>query len=466
MMDDNGTIHPVFQKWRTSGSKSNAIIKTAQNISETNFQSCYANNKAEKFKLQRLRQGIESCSQAHLTEFRREQRIMEQSFHSLEREKKNHKTRKTANIGSKQLLVEGSYHCPNCETTYLEESCDEVPCQAGSGEEKLKSNYQNKGRRSGKEQRKGKKKKPLRKEFKQVVPFYLQKNYTHYHYDPRYDGEEDSSQSNSDTNDIANDGAPCWRKESNPLALWEAKRRRSSLEESESLKKISAGFHDAVSASIVDLTNNMKQQLGVTASEKFESNNVISSANIEEETGKSPLQTTVIDKICSACAVKLDLNDTSDERIQPRVQDPSPPSPPVEDELSVLTTSEREQISKHNKVRRKSLPTSHIGNEMGVKNKEEVAQPRCYNNPAKVELLKKVVKNRLSKGDKVQDMAKDTFFDNVLELCDDDKPFPAHDPDSKFTNDDYRALRKCKYIRMSDMNIQSLKEGMISSLGE
>lgn len=93
-------------------------------------------------------------------------------------------------------------------------------------------------------------------------------------------------------------------------------------------------------------------------------------------------------------------------------------------------------------------------------------QTHSYHDQAKVNLLKKLVHMRLKKGDDVAQLAKEPLFEDVLDICDENHFFPAYEVDSEVTFEDYRALRKCKYLRLSEKNIASLKEATLNYLND
>lgn len=90
---------------------------------------------------------------------------------------------------------------------------------------------------------------------------------------------------------------------------------------------------------------------------------------------------------------------------------------------------------------------------------------RNYQNPVQAELLQKVAKSRLIKGDTLEEIASDNIFENVLEVCDSERSFyPAYTSGEEIRTDEYRSLRKCRYLRLSEMNVQSLKQATIENL--
>ena len=89
-----------------------------------------------------------------------------------------------------------------------------------------------------------------------------------------------------------------------------------------------------------------------------------------------------------------------------------------------------------------------------------------YQNPSKVKLLKQLVRDRLDKGITVAELAKEAFFEDVLDICEDDDFFPAYELGVDISLESYRALRKCKYLRVSEKNMSSLREATLNLLND
>ena len=64
--------------------------RKVRDIAEGNYHSVHASNKAEKFKLSKLAQGIESCRQAQVLKFRKEEKELLKTLDKFEREKSVH----------------------------------------------------------------------------------------------------------------------------------------------------------------------------------------------------------------------------------------------------------------------------------------------------------------------------------------------------------------------------------------
>ena len=70
-----------------SNLNTNASYKKVRSISEGNFHSCYASNKAEKFKFRRMSNGLESCAQAQALKLRKEEKELVRLYQNIEKEK-------------------------------------------------------------------------------------------------------------------------------------------------------------------------------------------------------------------------------------------------------------------------------------------------------------------------------------------------------------------------------------------
>ena len=63
------------------------------------------------------------------------------------------------------------------------------------------------------------------------------------------------------------------------------------------------------------------------------------------------------------------------------------------------------------------------------------------------------------------ELALDPIFENVLDVCCDKGYFSSEQKTSgEMSLDDWRALRKCKYLRVSERNVASLKEATLNAL--
>ena len=67
-----------------------SAYRKVRSISEGNFHSCYASNKAEKFKFRRLSQGLESCAQAQTMKLRKEEKELMKLYQNIQKEKMKH----------------------------------------------------------------------------------------------------------------------------------------------------------------------------------------------------------------------------------------------------------------------------------------------------------------------------------------------------------------------------------------
>ena len=84
--------------------------------------------------------------------------------------------------------------------------------------------------------------------------------------------------------------------------------------------------------------------------------------------------------------------------------------------------------------------------------------------PVKESILRHSVTARLKNGSTVAQLAKEPFFEDVLDICERSEYFPAHRKGKEIPLDNWKALRNCKYLRVSEKNLSSLKEATIRSL--
>ena len=184
--------------------------------------------------------------------------------------------------------------------------------------------------------------------------------------------------------------------------------------------------------------------------------------------------------LCKSCVQSLALREEKDKprrnsRSNSRSPSPSPrSSSPAENSLdqngsshqkSVLTFAERQEITKYTHGRRRSSVSYSDTNDATSVSKDSINLPN-YRNPAKVEVWRKIVKNRLENGESIPDLACHPSFDEILEICQDERTFPAYEPGMDISLEDYQLLQKCKYIRLSNMNLKSMKETAIRMLAK
>ena len=61
-------------------------------------------------------------------------------------------------------------------------------------------------------------------------------------------------------------------------------------------------------------------------------------------------------------------------------------------------------------------------------------------------------------------MATDKSFESLLDAIDDGRVYPAYHPNNTLSMEDFNALRKCKYLRVSQLNKESLTEAALTML--
>ena len=239
----------------------NVAYKKIRSISDGNFQGCYASNKAEKFKFRRLSQGIESCAQAQATKLRKEEQEIFKIYKALEKEKEKHKNERRHKQYYSQLL-KNSVEDLDAESITNIKSHDALsptrkyteklePSRAGSFISRIKKISQNlhsaPSEQSAKhlspislgssysanvnKERKNEKRRNTawnlkQKELNEVIPFYMQHSYKHYHYDPRYDNLLSNQDNELQEENHAVTEEPSWKKTSNIARL---KQRRDAV---------------------------------------------------------------------------------------------------------------------------------------------------------------------------------------------------------------------------------------------
>ena len=69
----------------------------------------------------------------------------------------------------------------------------------------------------------------------------------------------------------------------------------------------------------------------------------------------------------------------------------------------------------------------------------------------------------------MEELAVEPFFEDVLDIFDEKEYFPACGRGGRgeaLCLKDWRALRNCKYLRVTERNLRSLKEEMLRSLND
>jgi len=416
-------------------------LRDAHNISVSNFQSCFVNNKAEKFKLRRVNQGINGVAQARLMEYRKEERKMQKLLESFEKEKlMNSRSDHNIRYGSTILLKNNDSSknvCSNCRHHYVE--------PLGTSES-MAVNIENADENVSKQRTESKReRRTSSKPMFEIMPFYMQHSYQHYHYDPHYDDAPHHSIDQSD--DRADGDEECWA-QYDAMSKWERNHRKSINMESKYLHKLTSQFkalEESISATNMSSSERRESLQGAPSAHSNTISFHANQAGKVNSEGNAVLNT---EGFCKNCIRELNVKVSPSSYIEANSQ-------------SLLTESERQQL----KHRRGSIP-SHASEQQINKDPPEKIQTVTYSNPVEVEKIKQIVRCRLSRGESLVDLSHDKMFDNILDVCDSDRIFPASKTTSELTFVDYQSLRKCKYLRESDMNKQSLKEATLRHLAE
>ena len=241
-------------------------------------------------------------------------------------------------------------------------------------------------------------------EFREVTPFYMQHSYSHFRFDPAYDSAKQSNTSNQ-TN-----------KSEKPVYT-----RRNSLKD----RKIQLNS---------PRTNSPRQTTTRRSSWSHEPNQIRQfSSNMVKEKKSSSLD----ENINLWHLRSLTLSDISKPKIN-------------EEELGNKTNSTETLVNADTKKVIQLPP---------------ILKTHSYQDPVKVQLLKRLVQNRVSNGSTIADLVDEPFFEDVLDICDRVDFFPAcRDEGDGLSFETYRALRKCNYLRVSEKNVKSLKEQTLVDL--
>jgi len=457
---------------------SSAVFKKIRSISDGNFHGCYASNKAEKFKFRRLSQGIESCAQAQALKSRKEEKELIKMLNVLEKEKEKHAKERRDKQYYSQLIKtvdnlqydiesENQLSCNNVsfidpvESSNIgltKKSTNEL--QAFQSSSLMNSNLRkrssqirkssnqirnsvaefckspNQLRKSSNQIRKSSNK--LSKsstQFKQsslyksqdieeVVPFYMQHTYGHYHYDPHYDDLlKTSNEAVSKESKTEND-EPSWKKSTTLSRL--KQRQPSNVKTNESIHKWESeeGLLPPARPQTPCL---LKEQHSIKAS----------NALLPE------IKSTLHDIKSAIHEKKLILK----EKLS-----------------SVLTPLERQELANYHRSGR----SNSIGydTERKIKTIADHRNQRrnTYHNVGDLLHIKNMIRNRLAKGADMKDVLSDELIDDLLSHCDEGRVYPAYREDLELTFDDFRALRKCKYLRLSKLNWLSLKQATLDAM--
>ena len=190
----------------------NVVRKKIRSISEGNFQSCYASNKAEKFKLYRLSQGIESCAQAQALKIRKEEKELKKALSHLEAEKHKHATERKLKQAYFKFLTVDPHAVPRVDDTDAQaEDTNNVGdamslpnihqramiTSASTLEQDLKKVARIRAERN-----------------REVTPFYMEKTYNKFHQQDADDEKMTRGRSPSISSATPSSEIPTWKKES------------------------------------------------------------------------------------------------------------------------------------------------------------------------------------------------------------------------------------------------------------
>jgi len=428
-----------------------------RSISDGTFRGCYASNKAEKFKFNRLSLSLESCAHAQALKSRKEEKQVQKLLENLERDKRKYvKLRKKDSSvyvlprirpytsmsrpsTRQRTLINSRLTSKDVIASELDASVTQLGSTTSRnthGRRYYDENNWMSNAKSGTENAE-RRIRPNSRCYHEVTPFYLEHGYTQYHRNSSYYDNLLKDTDKLKQSDCHQDSdAPCWKKISNLCRL---KSRRVAISADDpllsnfiaSLSKDKDGKHLVPKAST---TNTVKSD--VTASDRTTLNDFNSSTMVN----------------CSDSYQNLA---SMDENSKQENNEETP-------QCSVLTEEERRELAKHNRRRAASL-SAIISSPSCIINKlqKEKSRRNTVYAPGKNLLLRAMIQNRLKQGTTLEELLSDNTLDEILDVCDEHRIHPSYDPEVKLTFEDFRALRNCKYLRITDLNLKSLKEATI-----
>jgi len=412
-----------------------SAYRKVRSISEGNFHSCYASNKAEKFKFKRLSQGLESCAQAQTMKLRKEEKELTKLYQNIQKEKMKHEIEQRHN----QFYLKNSQKKHGKENQQLNSSMSSLkrlPSIPSDPRHKSQPSTADKRNRRCSLQ-------PKLSPSNEVIPFYMQHGYSHYHNDPHYDhlmDVERKSKQDLSGDDIATLDEPSWKQKSTKLARLKTRRNAITSVNSEQL------------AFLRDLEGKRRSSIDSRISN--------ASSRYADLDDMSSIDLTL------SMNVNLQNNGTSTQRLLCDVLNKNAESQPQQQGTgnnSVLTPFERQELAKyqHRSVRTVTPMEEADRRAQHLFENSSRGQRRCtlpVTNTSKLNMLRHVLLKKLVNGESIKNLAVDKTFDGLLDELDDGRIYPAYDPENVLELEDFNALRKCKYLRISDLNKQSLNE--------
>ncbi|XP_057307260.1 uncharacterized protein LOC130645318 [Hydractinia symbiolongicarpus] len=399
----------------------NAALKKVVSISEGNFHGCYASNKAEKFKFRRLSLGLESCAQAQALKMRKQEKELHKVLHQLEKEKeKRHCERK-----DNQIYLHRVYDSDASRAeSFAKPSTNRISLDLNSGEvvycnSPNASTYQC-NKRNILKTRNARRSSVCVSDSQEVIPFYMQNSYANYHNVLYNSNLSPSSNELTNRKSSVDCDQPSWK---TTTSLSRLKQGRTVLNIPKSDYPLQTSKSNEPSGDIFSKDN-------------IPSNFLNSSTyNLSQHRAPSVLEN--IDKTAKASATMVDRQ-------------------------SVLTPLERQELARHTRNRGNYVRRHE---EQKAKYTESHKERRhTMDETGRAFLLKKIIQNRIKRGEAIEDLVKDKTLDNSLDLYDEGRLCPAYNSNTKMTFQDFRSLRQCKYLRLSDLNRKSLKQATLEAL--
>jgi len=549
----------------------NSSYKKVRSISEGNFHSCYASNKAEKFKFGRLSQGLESCAQAQALKLRKEEKELLKLYQNIEKEKMKHEiekkhnqfylaetrqqqqqqqkkkttqsteqnTMKTTNIGENN----GTMNIGKLSADKLQ-NVDLPPLSTRSKYNSidrchLTPKTNNKGNRTAHNKSRRCSLPAKLSPSNEVIPFYMQHGYSHYH-DTQHDNHHYKNNNNKNRFNSANRSSitssraspntleqPCWKQRKSKLSR--LKNRRNAI--------VVAAVNSEHTAFLNTISRNGERNRGVgfvgggaegcggdnpaltsptsPTSDISVVNDSLSVLNLGD-VGISGEGGSTGNLTSRQAAVHYDVNNTDDDKLarhcfwdvskrnnQGHTKSSNLNNTQQQQQQhgnSVLTPFERQELAKYqHRINMRQTTTTnasamspapplssmgmdemerrtrhHMGGGGGGSGIDEHHHPAGSNrgrrhtiagtNKSMLSMLRHVLHKKLAKGESIKDLATDKSFEGLLDAIDDGRIYPAYHPDNTLSLEDFNALRKCKYLRVSQLNKESLTEAALTTL--
>lgn len=535
----------------------NSSYKKVRSISEGNFHSCYASNKAEKFKFGRLSQGLESCAQAQALKMRKEEKELLKLYQNIEKEKMKHEiekkhnqfylaetrqqhqqqqqkkkttqsteqnTMETRNIGENNE----SKSIGNLSSNKLQRSVADLPPLSTRSKYNSMDRCQqittpkpnNKQSRTANNKSRRRSSLPAKlSPSNEVIPFYMQHGYSHYHdTEHDYHGNNNSKHRFNSASSITSSRAspntleqPCWKQRKSKLSRLKNRRNATVVacansKQTAFLNNISrnsnrgVGFVDGEVEGRDDNSPALTNPASPTSDISFVNDSMsvlnLGDVGISGYGGESGSTGNSTSRKQAVAYYDVNNNNEDDKLARHHLWEMNNRNHQGHKHQhqqhgnSVLTPFERQELAKYQhriNMRQTTTNTSalspaplistvagmdemerrtrhHMGGGVDEHHHKGRRHTIAGTNKSMLSMLRHVLLKKLVKGENVKDLATDKSFEGLLDAIDDGRVYPAYHPDNTLSMEDFNALRKCKYLRVSQLNKESLTEAALTML--